>query len=296
MTRHKRDWHRLPREASRAAFLSVAGLLPFKRRAFEVRFLYGHSLQAAHVSRFRRTLRFLRQHYEFITNTVAVDLLRQDQPPLGRYLALSFDDGFKDNYDFIAPLLLEMGATACFFVTSNFIDCTEDYRRTIVRQRLQCPDDRMPMTWDMVRELCSAGFEVGAHTADHYDLASLPAHESAEQILSARQMIEAQCRVPCRFFAWPYGRSQHFSLALAAIAKREFDATFSAIRSRELSSFDGAVLNRDHFEPGWRTSHVRYFVRLPKRMMRPRAAADASAALLPNDQSDSTAWSIDKLV
>ncbi len=87
-------------------------------------------------------------------------------------------------------------------------------------------------------------------------------------------MIEAQCNAPCRFFAWPYGRAEQFPSALVAIAKREFDATFSAIRSRELFSYDGAVLNRDHFEPGWRTSHVRYFVRSPKRMIRSQAAVE----------------------
>lgn len=47
--------------------------------------------------------------------------------------------------------------------------------------------------------------------------------------------------------------------ALVGEASKHFDKIFSAIRSSSMLSFGGSVINRDHFEPGWPTAHVRFF-------------------------------------
>lgn len=242
-------------------------MFPIRLRRFEMRFLYGHSMAPREIPRFRDTLRFLRRHFEFVSNADALQLVRDSRPPDGHYLAFSFDDGFRDNFDLIAPTLDEVGARACFFLISNFIECDDAYRRQIIGMRLRCGMDRMPMTWSMVRHLASAGFEIGAHTADHFSLDTLPLTEAERQIRECKRAIEARCSAPCRLFAWPYGTAKHFPRELLAVATNEFDATFSAIRTRQLFSFDSTVINRDHFEPSWPTSHVRFFVRA--RSVRP---------------------------
>jgi len=252
------------RERARGLVLTLGGSLPMRRANFDVRLLYGHSIATADIPAFRRTLRFLRQHFEFVSNEEAVALLRDDQPPGGRYLALSFDDGFRDNYEILAPALHDHGATACFFLVSNFIGCTEDYRCKIVSERFRCALDRKPMSWQMVRELVSAGFEIGAHTADHFDLSELDPLDAERQMVDAKQAIEAACNRPCRLFAWPYGALRHFPTRLFPIAEREFDLIFSAVRSVRHLPSNSAIVNRDHFEPGWPLTHVRFFVRSPK--------------------------------
>ena len=269
MTSSGRSIRSILRENCRNFALSVAGLLPIHPGAFEVRFLYGHSITPANRQRFRRTLRLLRRHFEFVSNLDAVQLLRDRNPPSGRYMAFSFDDGFRDNFDLIAPTLDEVGARACFFLVSKFIGCDEIYRRRIIEDRLHCAPDQLPMSWTMVRELQAAGFELGAHTTDHTNLAETPFEEAVRQICVSKHVIETECKAPCRLFAWPYGTLQHFPPALLSVVEHEFEATFSAIRSRELCSFDGAVVNRDHCEPGWPTSHVRYFVGRRKTLFAP---------------------------
>jgi peptidoglycan/xylan/chitin deacetylase (PgdA/CDA1 family) len=231
-----------------------------------VRFLYGHSLNSKGRTRFRRTLRELRRHFEFVSNMDAVRLLRDPTPPAGRYLAFSFDDGFRDNYELVAPLLHEAGARACFFLVSNFVGCNEEYRRSIIEDRLRCRPSQLPMSWDMVRELRAAGFEIGAHTTDHHNLASLSLDEAVLQIRQSKRAIEAESGAKCKLFAWPYGTAATFPEALLAAVRCEFDAIFSAIRHSRPLALNGAVVNRDHFEPGWPTTHVRFFVRSPKRM------------------------------
>ena len=62
------------------------------------------------------------------------------------------------------------------------------------------------MTWEMLRTLTKAGFEVGAHTADHLNLAEVDCAEGTRQILMAKDTIESRLEIPCDYFAWPYGR------------------------------------------------------------------------------------------
>jgi len=263
------------RQHIRSCVLTVVGSLPVRRASFDVRFLYGHSISPADVPAFRRTLKVLRQQFEFVSNKEAASLVRDKTPPAGCYVALSFDDGFRDNYEILAPILDEVGARACFFVVTNFIDCDETYRRQIVTERLRCSPRSMPMSWQMVRDLLTAGFEIGAHTTDHFDLSTLSVTAAKSQILESKIAIEAQCSRPCRLFAWPYGTLTHFPLHLMTTAECEFDATFSALRSISRTALDGRAINRDHFEPGWPLSHVRYFMRSQKTGATPFAGTRA---------------------
>lgn len=247
------------RQTLRDLVLTAGSLLPPRNADREVRFFYGHSLEAGNVPGFRRILRMLREHFEFVTTEDAVRLLRSADAAPGRYLAFSFDDGFRDCHDLIAPVLDEHGARACFFVATNFIECDEDYRRRFLRETVHAGDGKQPMTWDMVRSLADAGFAIGAHTQDHVNLAAVPLEEARRQAVGSRAAVESRTGRPCEFFAWPYGTAAHFPPSLLPELTGEFTAIFSAIRSRAATSLGGAAINRDHFEPDWPVRHVRAF-------------------------------------
>ena len=253
------------RNLVRHAALSAGGLLPLRKRAGEIRFFYGHSMRPSDAPRFRRTLAMLRQHFEFLSFRHAVDLATSTERFDGRAIAFSFDDGFRDNHDLIAPLLDEHGAKACFFVTTNFIECDDAYRRDFLARRAFVKEDRYPMTWDMVRKLYDGGFDIGAHTADHMDLGKCNLETAMKQIGDSKRAIEGAIGGPCEWFAWPYGLPQNFPSSLMPHVAPIFRMLFSAQRSATLLSPDGVVIHRDHFEPGWPTAHVRYFVGRPVR-------------------------------
>jgi peptidoglycan/xylan/chitin deacetylase (PgdA/CDA1 family) len=216
-------------------------------------------MEAKDHARFRRTLRMLRNAFEFVSLAEAVRLLREADAPTGRYLAFSFDDGYRDNYDLVAPLLVEVGASACFFVSTGFIDCDEVYRRHFLRSVVGQSEDRHPMSWSMLRELAASGFEIGAHTIDHPNLASIERTEAERQVIEAAAEVERRIGSDCRWFAWPFGTDLAMPNELLSRITHRFDGTFSAIRSRKQYSYGGRVINRDHFEPSWPSLHVRYF-------------------------------------
>ena len=165
-----------------------------------VRFLYGHSMSLEERATFRSTLRMLRNHFEFVSVPHAVELVRTP-PASGRYLCFSFDDGFRDNHDVIAPTLADAGATACFFVATNLVTGSDEERQRILRDRLHTSPDRPTMTVPMLRELSRAGFTIGCHTRDE---GGLDGGETIGPVLTGKRW---QAEFLARFLANPAANS-----------------------------------------------------------------------------------------
>jgi peptidoglycan/xylan/chitin deacetylase (PgdA/CDA1 family) len=70
-------------------------------------------------------LNFLLRNYEPISVAEVIQNEKKDIPyPTDRFL-LTFDDGFREIYDVIAPILLDKGIPAAFFISSAFLDNRE---------------------------------------------------------------------------------------------------------------------------------------------------------------------------
>ncbi|GAC1516198.1 MAG: hypothetical protein NVS1B4_09950 [Gemmatimonadaceae bacterium] len=255
---------RRPQHVAGIARRFVLGSLPLPQRRFEVRFLYGHRLEDRHANRFRRTLRTLADDFEFVSMTEAATLARDPSPPAGRYLALSFDDGFRDNYDLVAPLLDEAGARGCFFIPTNFIESGEAYRRWILSERLHNRAHLEPMTWAMVAGLANAGFEIGTHTEDHVDLSVLSTDEAIRQVLASKSTVESRIGKECSLFAWPYGEWRRLPGAVLEGIRPHFAAIFAAMSGSAVVRRDGAVIDRDWFETWMHPAEVRAVLRGPR--------------------------------
>lgn len=89
--------------------------------------LYGHRvahgtegfLEGLKPSWFEDQLRYLTRHYEVIPFGTLVECFesRRKVPP--RSVVLTFDDGFKDNYETVVPLLERFAVPATFFVVTG---------------------------------------------------------------------------------------------------------------------------------------------------------------------------------
>lgn len=100
-----------------------------------VKHLYAHK----NVREFTKDLEFLLSHYTAIGLPDLLDALRRDQPLPKRSFLLTFDDGFREMSEVVAPLLLARGVPAAFFVASAFTDnralCYQ-HAASIVAERL----------------------------------------------------------------------------------------------------------------------------------------------------------------
>ena len=106
----------------------------------------------------------------------------------GRFVALTFDDGFADNYQFAYPLLKKYDAKMTVFLAPD------------------CPgiESLSPESiWEMQR---SERVEFGAHTLSHVNLTTLDDTLAAQEITASAKTVEKLSGAPCRCFAYPFGR------------------------------------------------------------------------------------------
>ncbi|MBI3287332.1 MAG: polysaccharide deacetylase family protein [Chloroflexi bacterium] len=140
---------------------------------------------------FEAQLRYLQDlGFETIRLHDLLYYLTSGRPLPAKPIILTFDDGYRDNYQVAFPLLLKYGYRGSFFVLTDFVDRgLEDY-----------------LTWPQIEELYRAGMEIGSHSKDHPDLRNRSFEFLVWQLLGSRQTLEAHIPEPIRFFSYPAGK------------------------------------------------------------------------------------------
>lgn len=73
-------------------------------------------------SSFEKHMEFLKREYDFISLDQAVDLLGQKKKLRKRYLVVTFDDGYRDNYVFGREIFSKYGLKPTIYLTAGKID------------------------------------------------------------------------------------------------------------------------------------------------------------------------------
>lgn len=208
---------------------------------------------------FPRLLEGLGRYADLVDIETAVELIRTGATVSRPTIAFTFDDGFLDCYQHLAPALDAFGINAAFFINTRYIGASPDYVERFNRVTVRSPG-RLPMTTDMVRELSDRGFVIAAHTGDHRNLTTTDDSVIEDQVIRCKDEVEDMTGLPCPWFAWPYGGYEHVSDRAISAALGTYEVVFSSDRYSSYSSYGGRVLNRRHFEVYWPAAHVRYFL------------------------------------
>ena len=154
---------------------------------------------------FEQHLRWLSTHCEVVPLRA---LLTRDRPVTGAkpLVAITFDDGYEDNYTHAFPLLKEAALPATVFLTTGLITADPDVIRVFCDLYDVGPEAIVGLTWPQIHEMRRSGVEFGAHTHTHPNLCHVGAANALTEIRTSRDILEEHLQERVPTFAYPFGR------------------------------------------------------------------------------------------
>ena len=110
-----------------------------------------------------------------------------------RYVAITFDDGYRDFHRVAFPILKKHAFTATVFVVSKFAG-----------RQPESFQGKSFMTWSEIREVHRNAIAIGSHTLSHPNLRSLARCQVKDEIAASKDMIEQELGAEVESFAYPF--------------------------------------------------------------------------------------------
>jgi peptidoglycan/xylan/chitin deacetylase (PgdA/CDA1 family) len=115
-----------------------------------------------------------------------------------RDVAITFDDGHASNHDLALPVLLDLGFTATFFITTARIGSDDEW-----------------MTWRHLAALRESGMDLQAHGHTHRFLTELTRSDQDLELDRPRRLFEEKLGHTVEHLSFPGGRYTRYALRRA---------------------------------------------------------------------------------
>lgn len=189
----------LPNEEVRVPIAVYHSVRPYKKgeSAYQDRYDVTPEL-------FRKHLEYLRENgYSPITFEALADHFDAGAPLPQKPVILSFDDSWRNQYEYAFPLLKEFGFTGTFFVFTNSLGRGSH------------------LSWNEVREMQKGGMEIGSHTKTHPYLDNIKDEKTLEnEIFGSKKILEEELGIAIYAFAYPFG--EHSTTTLTAVKNARY--------------------------------------------------------------------------
>lgn len=126
--------------------------------------------------------------YNFVTLKDLADALDDKIELPAKSVILTFDDGYRDFYTDVFPILKKYQVKAVAFIVYDFLDKPNNLT-----------------TWQLKEISNSKLVEIGAHTMNHVYLKDLPLKRVEYEITESKKYLERLLSINIVSFAYPYG-------------------------------------------------------------------------------------------
>jgi len=231
---------------------------------------------------FSMELDYLKKHYNVLDLDKALEKLKNGTlPPYS--LAITFDDGYKNFYDYAFPILKQHNLTATFFLPTNFIlektplwtDRLEflglkddakirqglkthvDESRNLELIRLENQHQKKldnfvgsnsvyaPLSLEMIKEMQNAGMKFGAHTQSHPILSKVNTLRLFNEIKGSKNLLEQNIGEISNVFCYPNGQPEDFNQdVLGGVKKAGFKWAITTIEGMNTKDTNPYILKR----------------------------------------------------
>ncbi len=220
------------------------------------------------VADFEADLDYLLQHFKPISLQELIELKKNGQTPKEPCFHLTFDDGLREIYVEVVPILIKRKIPATFFINTDFIDNKKLFYRfkaSILTEQLaangmldlNCNEEedidsfaktlgvnfdeylekeKPYLSTSQINELIEKGFTIGAHSKNHPLYKLISEKEQIEQTLGSLEVLRQQFSLDYSVFSFPFtddGVGHSF---------------FKAIQSKVDLTFGSAGVKRDSVE------------------------------------------------
>jgi peptidoglycan/xylan/chitin deacetylase (PgdA/CDA1 family) len=187
--------------------------------------------------------RTIRMHFDYFrTHDIRVvplsdliDRLENPHPYDGKVIVITFDDGYKNMYTRLLPIVKEYRYPITLFVYTDFI-----------REK-----SAKALTWNELREMQKNGIDIQSHSISHPDLVKLVAKDTPQsreklfrELFMSRKLIELKLGKNVDLLAFPFGYYDTKTIQYASFAG--YRRVFSTDEGSNPVSRNNFCLRRHH--------------------------------------------------
>jgi|WetSurMetagenome_2_1015567.scaffolds.fasta_scaffold17202_2 peptidoglycan/xylan/chitin deacetylase (PgdA/CDA1 family) len=199
----------------------------------KIRVIIYHSIPLERKNEFESHLGFYKKNYTIIDEAELIRFFDNNEIKLDKQgLILSFDDGYKNNYDIVKPVLEKHNITGWFFIPTGILKIDKEQHLEFAKiNRLSYElneDERIFMNKFELMEL-SENHVIGCHTDRHVRLSDEVSKNNEileSEIIKSKIYLEEILVKKVRSFAWVGGEENNYSSLANKIIKSNYEYSF----------------------------------------------------------------------
>ncbi len=233
-------------------FLLLINFFKFFQNKDSLRVLVYHHIEKKNFIKFYNHLKYLKKEWNFVTPSQFENHLSGKKKLKGKNLLLTFDDGFKSNFDVEKEVLKKLNIKCIFFVPTEFIkiNSLKKSKNFLSNNILDIHSEKTKelknMSVENIKLLLKKGHVIGSHTRTHLNLGKIKNLSILKkEVLGSSNDLKKLLKVNINHFAFTYGNYESMSQKSLKMSFSKYRFVYSCLRGNNYHTKRGTIIRRD---------------------------------------------------